>query len=194
VTTQPSADTPAQLSGFQFRIHSGEHEATITDVGAKVRSYAVGGRNVFTPFGADEVAPAGHGAVLAPWPNRLRDGRYTYAGTEYQLDISEPPTSTALHGLVMWQRWQVVAVDDAAHAEGAAVTLELRLAPSRGYPFDLHLVVTYRLGADGLTVTAGRRTSARRRLRTASASTRGSPPVTPRSTTAPCGWTRRPGW
>src|SRR5665648_25454 len=56
MTTQPSADTPAQLSGFQFRIHSNEHEATITDVGAKVRSYAVGGRNVFTPFGADGVA------------------------------------------------------------------------------------------------------------------------------------------
>lgn len=154
MTTQPSADTPAPLSGFQFRIHSGEHEATITDVGAKARSYAVGGRNVFTPFGADEVAPAGHGALLAPWPNRLRDGRYAYGGTEYQVDISEPPTSTALHGLVMWQRWQVVAVDDAAHAEGAAVTLELRLAPSGGYPFDLRLVVTYRLGADGLRVTA----------------------------------------
>src|SRR5665811_2296519 len=90
MTTQPSAHTPAPLSGFQFRIHSGEHEATITDVGAKVRSYAVGGRNVFTPFGADEVAPAGHGAVLAPWPNRLRDGRYAYGGTEYQVDISEP--------------------------------------------------------------------------------------------------------
>src|SRR5665648_626008 len=50
--TQPPADTPAPLSGFQFRIHSGEHQATITDVGAKVRSYAVGGRNEFTPFGA----------------------------------------------------------------------------------------------------------------------------------------------
>src|SRR5665647_3040390 len=108
--TQPPADTPAPLSGFQFRIHSGEHQATITDVGAKVRSYAVGGRNVFTPFGADQVAPTGHGALLAPWPNRLRDGRYAYAGTEYQVDISEPPTNTALHGLVMWQRWQVVAV------------------------------------------------------------------------------------
>src|SRR5665648_539366 len=152
--TQPPADTPAPLSGFQFRIHSGEHQATITDVGAKVRSYAVGGRNVFTPFGADQVAPTGHGALLAPWPNRLRYGRDAYAGTEYQVDISEPPTHTALHGLVMWQCWQVVAVDDAAHADGAAVTLELRLAPSDGYPFDLHLVVTYRLGADGLRVTA----------------------------------------
>src|SRR5665647_3478651 len=95
-----------------------------------------------------------HRAVPAPRPHRPRDARHTYASTAHQLAITHPPPSTALHGLVMWQRWQVVAVDDAAHAEGAAVTIELRLAPSGGYPFDLHLVVTYRLGADGLRVTA----------------------------------------
>ena len=124
----------------------------MTDVGAKVRRYAVGGRDVFTPFDEDEPAPAGHGSVLAPWPNRIRDGRYTFHGTEHQLDISEPERGTALHGLVMWQRWAVVPVDDAEHAEGRAATLELRLAPSTGYPFDLHLRTTYRLTAAGLHV------------------------------------------
>lgn len=153
MTSQPVGDAAAPLSGQQLRIASGEHEATITDVGAKVRTYAVGGRDVFTPYRADEVAPAGHGALLAPWPNRLRDGRYTFAGTDYQVDLSEPKTGTALHGLVMWQRWSPVAVDDADHARGAAVTLELRLPASGGYPFDLLLRVTYRLSDAGLHVT-----------------------------------------
>lgn len=160
--TQPAADAVAPLSGNQLVIRSGAHEATVTDIGAKVRRYAVGGRDVFTPYPEDEVAPAGHGAVLAPWPNRLRDGRYTYDGEEHQADISEPPTGTALHGLVMWQRWQVVEVPDAEHADGAAVTLELRLPPSGGYPFDLHLTIAYRLGADGLRVTAGATNRGRR--------------------------------
>jgi aldose 1-epimerase len=154
VITQPPPDAPATLSGHQFSISFGQHQATVTDIGAKVRQYAVGGRDVFTPFGADEVAPTGDGAVLAPWPNRLRDGRYAFAGKEYQLDISEPPTGTALHGLVMWQRWTVVPVADADHEADAAVTLELRLPASGGYPFDLHLRVTYRIGPDGLAVTA----------------------------------------
>lgn len=152
--SQPPADAAAPISGHQLTIRSGDHEATITDVGAKVRRYVVGGRDVFTPFRAGQVAPAGHGAVLAPWPNRLRDGQYTFAGTQYQVDISEPATATALHGLVMWQRWRVVPVDDADHAAGAAVTLALRLPASGGYPFDLALTVTYRLGIDGLRVTA----------------------------------------
>lgn len=152
--SQPPADAAAPISGHQLTIRSGDHEAVITDVGAKVRRYAVGGRDVFTPFDQDAVAPAGHGAVLAPWPNRLRDGQYEFGGTQYQVDISEPATMTALHGLAMWQRWHVVEVDDADHAADAAVTLALRLPASGGYPFDVELTVTYRLSADGLHVTA----------------------------------------
>ena len=146
--TQPPFDAPAPASGHQLTISHGEHRATITDIGAKVRQYAVGDRDVFTPFKGDEPAPAGHGAVLMPWPNRITDGRYTMDGTEYQLDITEPPTGTALHGLAMWQRWSV------EEADAAAVALRLRLSPSTGYPFDLALGVTYRLSDDGLHVRA----------------------------------------
>ncbi|MBO1750880.1 aldose 1-epimerase family protein [Actinotalea sp. BY-33] len=151
-TAKPSSTTPAPLSGHQIRIALDDQEAVVTDVGAKVRRYAVDGRDVFTPFDEDQPAPAGHGAVLAPWPNRIRDGRYTWDGVERQLDLSEPERGTALHGLAMWQRWTVLPEVDAAHRDGQAVTLELRLAPSGGYPFDLLLRVTYRLTATGLHV------------------------------------------
>jgi aldose 1-epimerase len=144
---------PAPLSGRQLQIRLDDQVATVTDVGAKLRTYRVGGRDVITPFDADEPAPAGHGAVLAPWPNRLRDGRYTFDGVEHQVDISEPARSTALHGLVMWQRWTPVLLD-AAHEAGQAVSLELRTSPSGGYPFDVLLRVTYRLTASGLHVRA----------------------------------------
>lgn len=146
---------PAPLSGQQVHLRLGDQHAVVTDVGAKVRAYAVGDRDVLTPFGEDEPAPAGHGAVLAPWPNRLRDGRWTWEGAELQVDVSEPARSTALHGLVMWQRWSVdelLAEDGATDPSG--VRLSLRLAPTPGYPFDLRFVVTYRLTATGLVVEA----------------------------------------
>lgn len=147
---------PAPLSGHQIHLTLGDQHAVVTDVGAKLRVYTVGGRDVVTPFGADETAPAGHGAVLAPWPNRVRDGVWTWGGETLQLDISEPQRTTALHGLVMWQRWTVrelLRADDGA-AEPHGVRLALRLAPTPGYPFDLNLVVTYRLTPGGLEVTA----------------------------------------
>ncbi|WP_123307213.1 aldose 1-epimerase family protein [Cellulomonas sp. PhB143] len=133
-------------SGTQLRIQHGEHRATVTDVGATVREYAVGERPVFVPFGEDEIAPASHGAVLVPWPNRLRDGRYTWEGKELQNPITEPRRGTALHGLACWQRWDVVS-----HEE-AAVTLELALPATPGYPFSLTTRITYALSDAGLEV------------------------------------------
>src|SRR5690606_9499925 len=140
-----SVNTPAP-SGTQVRIAHGEHAATITEVGAAVREYTVGGRPVSTPFREDEVAPAFNGAVLVPWPNRLRDGSYEVDGTTYQVPITEPGRGTALHGLACWQRWTVV------EHEAARAALELHLPPSPGYPFDLVVRVTYSLDDAGLRV------------------------------------------
>ncbi|HEY5554043.1 MAG TPA: aldose epimerase, partial [Cellulomonas sp.] len=97
-------NTPAP-SGRQFELVLGAQRATIAEVGASVREYAVGARDVVLPFAADRIAPAFSGAVLVPWPNRLRDGRYTYAGVDHQVALTEPERSTALHGLVAHVRF-----------------------------------------------------------------------------------------
>ncbi len=140
---------PTPLSGNQVVLTLDDQSATVTDIGAKLRIYRVGGRDVVTPYDADQPAPVANGAVLAPWPNRIRDGRYTFDGVEHQLDITEPSRMTALHGLVMWQRW------DVAERSESAVTLETRTVPSGGYPFDVLVRVTYRLTAAGLHIQVG---------------------------------------
>ncbi len=135
-------------SGAQVDLRFGDQTVTITEVGANIRAYSVAGRPVFVPFARDEVAPVFNGAVLLPWPNRLRDGRYDVDGVTYQVPITEPARGTALHGLASWHRWPIVTVD------AARAVLELHLPPSPGYPFDLVSRVTYALADDGLTVQA----------------------------------------
>ncbi len=135
------------LSGSQVTISHGDQVAIVATVGAALREYAVGGRDVIVPFGEDEIAPAFHGMVLAPWPNRLRDGQYAFGGRELQVAVSEPGRGTALHGLVCWAEWRVEASSD------DAVTLRLDLPASPGYPFLLSLATTYALSDDGLTIT-----------------------------------------
>ena len=46
--------------------------------------------------------------MLAPWPNRIRDGRYTFGGADHQLALTEPARHNAIHGLVNWVPWQLV--------------------------------------------------------------------------------------
>ena len=145
----PSADpTPGPLpSGEQFELRLGDQEAVVTEVGAALRVYRVNGRDVIVPFAADEIPGAFHGAVLVPWPNRLRDGRYTFDGIEYQVPLTEPARQTALHGLAVWERWS--AVERAPQR----VVLELDLVPTPGYTFPLRTAISYELTDDGLVAT-----------------------------------------
>ncbi len=135
------------LSGTQVHLSRGAQSATIATIGAALRVYSVGGSDVVVRFREDEVAPAFHGMVLAPWPNRLADGQYSFGGRDLQLAISEPARNTALHGLACWDHWTV------ATSSSDAVTLVLNLPASPGYPFSLRMSVTYALTDDGLTIT-----------------------------------------
>lgn len=137
------------LTGQQFDIVAGDHEATIVEVGAGLRRYAYGDTDVTVTYSEIELPPKGCGVVLVPWPNRLRGGSYTFDGAAYQLPLTEPSTGNAIHGLGRWARWIPV------RHERSFVTLALDIVPQPGYPFQVRVEVTYTLDAEhGLSVTA----------------------------------------
>ncbi|MFE6158763.1 aldose 1-epimerase family protein [Streptomyces sp. NPDC056486] len=148
---------PLPLSGTQLRITAGPYAATVAGVGATLRELTHAGQPLILTFDADEPAPAAHGQILAPWPNRLAQGRYTFDGSAHRLPLDERDPAAALHGLVAWQTW---SPQPRERADRVALTLDLAARP--GYPFALHLRAEYRLDAvRGLTarVTAANRTS-----------------------------------
>jgi aldose 1-epimerase len=137
------------LTGKQFTISAGDYEATVVEVGGGLRRFTYAGADVIAPYNEDEVPPNAAGAVLVPWPNRLRGGTYTFAGQSYQVPITEVSRSNANHGLARWIRWTPKAVD------GAAVTLAVDIPPQGGWPFELRVEVSYALHPEhGLAVTA----------------------------------------
>lgn len=134
-------------SGTQYTLESGPAVVHIASVGASLRRYRHDDRDLVVPFEADEVRPLYRGATLAPWPNRVVDGRYSFDGAEHQLALNEPAYGHALHGLVAWLDFQLV------HQGTDSVTLAATIEPQTGYPWRLRLEVTYLLGPDGLTQT-----------------------------------------
>ncbi|WP_229071898.1 aldose 1-epimerase family protein [Actinoplanes sp. DH11] len=138
-----SAESAAK-SGIQWSIEADGHRAVLTEVGGTLRSYSVRGAELLDGFGTDEIAPGSAGQILAPWPNRIRDGHYEFEGTSYQLALTEPDRHNAIHGLVNWARWH--AVEQAADA----VTLEYELPAQIGYPWSLRLRARWSVSADGL--------------------------------------------
>ena len=136
------------LTGAQYEIAGGDYLAVVTELGAGLRELRHRDRPLITAYHADELPPAGAGQLLLPWPNRIDGGRYRMAGTEYQLDLSEPAGGNAIHGLTRWSAWAL------ARHDPHAVVLHQALLGSTGYPFRLDLTVEYQLsGEAGLMVS-----------------------------------------
>jgi aldose 1-epimerase len=133
-------------SGEQFELSHGDQRATVVEVGGGLRAYSLGDRQLIDGYGEHEMCRSGRGQVLAPWPNRLEDGRYDFEGRSHQLSLSEPATRTAIHGLVRWTSWDPVTL------EADRAVLEHQLRPQPGYPFMLRMRVEYKLGETGLAV------------------------------------------
>lgn len=145
--TADATDAPTGPSGLQHGIVHGDHAAVITQVGATLREYTVRGRPVIDGFGIAHRATDGRGQVLAPWPNRVAAGRYTFGGRRCQAPLTEPERGNAIHGLVRWLDW--VEITDTADE----VVLGCDLRPQPGYEWQLHLEVGYQLAEHGLTVS-----------------------------------------
>ena len=98
----PMADHSSQLvtsvlpvTGAQYTIASGEYHATITELGAGLRTLTLGGQPIVKGYGDDELPPAGAGELLVPWPNRIDAGQYSFGGRSLPSRVRPPSGNTA---------------------------------------------------------------------------------------------------
>ena len=137
---------PTPPSGEQFELVHADQKAIVVEVGGGLRTYSAGGHDLLDGYGLEEACTSGRGQVLAPWPNRLEDGRYEFGGRQYQLPLSESEHRNAIHGLVRWASWSVLA------RERHRVVMTHMIHHQPGYPFSLALSIDYSLSQEGLRV------------------------------------------
>lgn len=135
-------------TGQQYTISRGRYTAVVTEVGATLRSLTVDGQEWLWTFGADEAPSGSAGRQLLPWPNRIRDGRYTFDGTQYQLPISEVPRNVALHGLDESAAWELI------HQSDTSVVQRHTFHPQAGWPGTLTVTLDHTMTDGGLVVVA----------------------------------------
>ncbi|MFQ3593215.1 MAG: aldose 1-epimerase [Gemmataceae bacterium] len=96
--------------------------------------------------------------ILFPFPNRIRDGRFTWDGVEYVLPANDPAQRNAIHGFGCRSVWRVV--DQGANTECAWLTGEFRASVDvegwhRGlWPADHAMRLTVRLSRGTLRFEA----------------------------------------
>ena len=62
-------------TGAQFELRRGRQRLVVTEIGAGVRSWTIGGHELLASFSAGAYDAAFAGRVLVPWPNRVRYSR-----------------------------------------------------------------------------------------------------------------------
>ncbi len=104
----------------------------------------VGARDVIAAIARDEcsVNPGFRGAVLFPFPNRLRDGRYQCGGRDYQFALNEPALNNALHGFLYRSEAQVEVGPQVQGASSVSLVYAFD-GSDPGYPFKVRVQLDY---------------------------------------------------
>ncbi|WP_158069021.1 aldose 1-epimerase family protein [Tessaracoccus sp. ZS01] len=145
-------------TGQQFLIESGPYTAVVTEVGSTLRSLTRDGVELLHTFPEDGSPSSSMGRQLVPWPNRIRDGRYTFNGVDQQLPISEVPRNNAIHGLGSDHAWRLVSHDP------DEVVLTTVIYPQTGWDGVLEVEISHALDDGGLTVTVTARNAGQKAL------------------------------
>lgn len=121
-----------------------EREDQVAEVSTQGRltSWQVAGVELIAGHGVVPGRDGHRGALLAPWPNRLHLGRWSWRGRDLELPLTKG--EYALHGLVAQAEFDVTT------STPSSIELAHDLTPTPGYPFALRIVARYALVEGGV--------------------------------------------
>ena len=138
-------------SGQQFSLShvsaNANWSATVDTLGGTLRQLSCNGVELIQTWGGSGPGPYCAGITMAPWGNRLADGKWQLEGKTLQVPINEVAKNNANHGLLIDTVYEVSDKTD------DAITLAATIDAPSGYPFVVETTVTYRLSDEGLQVT-----------------------------------------
>jgi aldose 1-epimerase len=95
--------------------------------------------------------------ILFPFPNRIRDGRFTWMGQPFQLPLNDSAGKNAIHGFACRHPWRVLEQREDRMAAWLTAEFHGSIdAPESRHlwPADYLIRLTFRLEMDALTITA----------------------------------------
>lgn len=101
------------------------------------------------------------GSLLAPWPNRIRQGRYSFEGKEYAVPMNfKWQGGHAIHGKVAFETFRLAK----RSADAPCFELVLDSKGWEGYPFATRTTFRYALEAGGFVLGMSLENRSRRRI------------------------------
>jgi aldose 1-epimerase len=132
---------------------SGEYGVVVSPMGGSLRRYfqKQDGAEIDLVWGYSGAhnKKGAQGDVLIPFPGRIAYGRYSFNGRQFQLPCNDKEGPNAIHGFARSVIWSIQDTSQ-SHVTFEHVFEQQEYA-ARGYPFSLHVVLTYRVEGNTLT-------------------------------------------
>jgi len=126
----------------------------LPDLGASIASFTAGDFNIFRPTPPAAIANRDVRAFacfpLIPYSNRIRHGRFTFAGTPYALRHDEEDPRHAMHGTARFHPWQL-----REHGPSHAICDFTFPGHNDEWPFPYRAWQHFTLAPDRLTIDIG---------------------------------------
>lgn len=138
---------PGEQLSISRRSGSGLSIAGIGTLGGQISQLSLNGKQLIPEFAGKDQQALVFGYTLAPWPNRLAEGRYSFQQQSYQI-AGLDDQNNANHGLLLAEEFEV----QAKHQDW--VELSYSFGQGNQYPFAIDLVIKYQITEDALVVSA----------------------------------------
>ena len=138
--TDPETEATIKLS-------SGPYSAEVSLMGASLTELKYKDALLVTALDDKGQRLPHAGAIIAPWVNRIANGRYRFRGLPQQLPVNEPHRHNSLHGhsaSTVWSRESQTK---------RSLRLSCILNPTGGYPHQLRIDTDYKLNRRGICLT-----------------------------------------
>ena len=102
--------------------------------------------------GIDDYFNTHKSALLFPFPNRVKDGNYSFNGKNYQLYLNEPQLNNSIHGLVFDKHFKI----EKSNVTPNEAKISLSYTSDgliKGYPFKFIFNIEYSIKIDGEIIT-----------------------------------------
>jgi aldose 1-epimerase len=92
------------------------------------------------------------GIFLIPFPNRIKDGKYSFDGTAYQLSINKPKEQNAIHGFIWNRKFELT--ETVLNEHDATTKFHNQYSGDyTGYPFPFDTELNFRLTENELKIS-----------------------------------------
>lgn len=129
--------------------------SVLPDLGGCINNLVLNGKSILT--GASNgselkkhTIDAFADAQLFPYHNRIKEGKYTLSGNQFQLQVNDAPFNNSIHGLIYNQNFKPEIID----AENAEIVLSyLYQKLNNGYPYNVKITNSFQLSGLSFSIT-----------------------------------------